>query len=454
LSLLNLPRLRRALADVDPCLVAGRVTHASGIMIEAALPRVTLGTSCEIRAADGRQVAAEVVGFTGGRALLMPFGELSGIGEGCAVVPRASAGQIQVGEALLGRVVDAAMVPVDGIDQPLVLRGRVPLHAPPPPAMSRRRISRPLPLGIRSIDACLTCGEGQRLGIMAGPGVGKSVLLGMLARSASADVIVVGLVGERGREVREFVERDLGPVGLRRSVVVVATGDEPPLVRVRAAMAATSVAEYFRARGKRVLLLVDSLSRVAMAQREIGLAAGEPPTSRGYPPSVFALLPRLVERAGNDAGPGSITALYTLLAEGDDLADPVVDAARAALDGHIVLSRKLADAGHYPAIDVLASISRVMTDVVTPAHRELAQRSRDVLSAYREAADLVEVGAYAAGSNPRVDRALRCIGALQTFLRQDPDQRFALSDTLNGMRAALEGGTPAPGDKTTEDRRG
>jgi flagellum-specific ATP synthase len=449
-SLLDLGRVRRALGELDTCVVAGKVTHASGIMVEAALPRVTVGTSCEIRAAGGRMVAAEVVGFSGPRALLMPFGEVSGIGEGCAVTPRASAGQIQVGEGLLGRVVDGAMVPIDGLDRPLTLRGRVPLHAPPPPAMSRRRISQPLVLGIRAIDACLTCGEGQRLGIMAGPGVGKSVLLGMLARSASADIIVVGLIGERGREVREFVERDLGARGLARSVVVVATGDEPPLVRVRAAMAATSVAEFFRARGKRVLLLMDSLSRVAMAQREIGLAAGEPPTSRGYPPSVFALLPRLVERAGNDAGPGSITALYTLLAEGDDMADPVVDAARAALDGHIVLSRKLANGGHYPAVDVLASISRVMNDVVAPLHRELAQRARDVLSAYREAADLIEVGAYASGSNPRVDRALRCIGALQTFLKQEPEQRFALNDTLGTLRTVLEAGTPPAG----EDRRG
>jgi flagellum-specific ATP synthase len=436
LSLLDTARIGRALAGVDPVVVSGRVTRVSGIIVEAALPQVAVGTSCEIQAMGGRQVAAEVVGFAGPHALLMPFGEVAGIGEGCPVRPRASAGEVPVGEGLLGRVVNAAMEPVDGLP-PVMLRGRASLHQAPPPAMTRRRIMEPLELGVRSLDSFLTCGEGQRLGIMAGPGVGKSVLLGMLARNASADVIVVGLVGERGREVREFVERDLGEEGLRRSCVVVATGDEPPLVRVRAAMAATAVAEYFRARGKKVLLLVDSLSRVAMAQREIGLAAGEPPTSRGYPPSVFAQLPRLVERAGNDDGPGSITALYTCLAEGDDLSDPVVDCARAALDGHIVLSRKLANSGHYPAVDVLASISRVMNDIVTPEHRELALLGREMLAAYRESADLIEVGAYVMGSNPRVDRAIKCRDALSSFLRQRITEAPPLGEDLAQLRRAL-----------------
>jgi flagellum-specific ATP synthase len=439
-SLLDLQGIRDRLSQAEPCVLAGRVTRASGIVVEAALPQVAVGTSCEIQAMGNRLVTAEVVGFSGSHVILMPFGDVRGIGEGCPVIPRASAGEIVVGQELLGRVVDAAMRPLDNMAAPQLCT-RVPLHAPPPPAMSRRRISRPLVLGIRSIDACLTCGEGQRLGIMAGPGLGKSVLLGMLARSADADVIVVGLVGERGREVREFVERDLGQ-GLQRSVVVVATGDEPPLVRVRAAMAATAVAEYFRDHGKRVLLLLDSLTRVAMAQREIGLAAGEPPTARGYPPSVFALLPRLVERAGNVAAAGSITAMYTVLAEGDDLTDPVVDAARACLDGHIILARRLAQRGHFPAVDVLNSVSRVMTDIVSATHRDLAQETREILAAYRETADLIEVGAYVAGTNPRVDRALRCINEVNAVLRQGPDERFALDQTLAGLKRAVE--TPAP----------
>lgn len=435
MSLIDHERLAAALRRAEPLPLQGRVLRATGLVVEAALPRVPLGTSCEIRVADHHRVAAEVVGFSGANALLMPFGEMQGICEGCAVVPRDSGAEVPVGDGLLGRVVDAGMRPIDGLPAPR-LEHRVPLNGRPPPAMRRQRISRPQVLGLKAIDALLTVGEGQRLGVLAGPGVGKSVMLGMVARHASADVIVVALVGERGREVREFVERDLGE-GLSRSVVVVATADEPPLVRVRAAMAATSVAEHFRARGLKVLLLVDSLSRVSMAQREIGLAAGEPPTSKGYPPSVFALMPRLVERAGNDEGEGSITALYTVLAEGDDLTDPVVDAARAILDGHVVLSRKLAGAGHFPSIDVLQSVSRVMSDVGTREHLALAQAARDVLATYRESADLVEVGAYVRGTNPRLDHALGCMSALNAFLRQGPDERFQLPMTLELLSKAL-----------------
>lgn len=438
--MLDLERLKSSLDGAEPLVIQGRVVRASGLIIEASLPRVALGTACVIRAEGERVVQAEVVGFNGPTALLMPLGDMEGICEGCAVVPRASAGELPVGEALLGRIVDARMAPLDGGPAP-VLKERARLSAPPPPAMMRRRIQRPLVLGIRAIDGCLTLGEGQRIGVMAGPGVGKSVLLGMVARHARADVIVVGLIGERGREVREFVERDLGAEGLKRSVVVVATGDESPLVRVRAGMAATAVAEYFRAKGRKVMLLIDSLSRIAMAQREIGLAAGEPPTSKGYPPSVFAALPRLVERAGNDQGPGSITALYTVLAEGDDLTDPVTDAARAALDGHVVLSRKLANAGHFPAIDVLASVSRCMTDVVPQAHRELAATVRDLLASYRESADLIEVGAYQSGTNPKVDRAIACMGQLNGLLRQAPTELSTLEQTLAKMQAAV---TPPP----------
>lgn len=435
MNLLDLDSLRRTVATADPLSVQGRVVRASGLIIEATLPAVAVGEACEILTGS-RTVAAEVVGFSGATALLMPFGEMNGICEGLPVVPRPSAGALPVGPSLLGRVVDTAMRPLDGGPVPL-LRTHVALHAAPPPAMARRRIARPLPTGVRALDALITIGEGQRLGIMAGPGVGKSVLMGMLARSADVDVIVVGLVGERGREVREFVERDLGPEGLARSVVVVATSDEPPLVRVKAAMAATAVAEFFRASGKKVLLLVDSLSRVCMAQREIGLAAGEPPTTKGYPPSVFAAMPRLLERAGNDEGEGSITAMYTVLAEGDDQADPVVDAAKSILDGHVVLSRKLAGAGHFPAIDVLASVSRVMSDVVDDRHRRLALAAREQLATYQESADLIEVGAYVAGSNPRVDRALKHREGLLGFLRQPPGERHTLHHTLEQLGGAI-----------------
>jgi flagellum-specific ATP synthase len=436
MSLHNMDMLREALGRAEPLPLQGRVLRAAGITVEATLPRVAVGSSCEIRASGGRIVVAEVVGFSGPTAILMPFGDMQGVCEGCPVIPRTHAADVPVGDALLGRVVDANIRPMDG--GPLfMLRGKANVNRNPPQAMSRKRISKPLALGVKLIDTCLTIGEGQRVGIMAGPGVGKSVLLGMVAKHANVDVIVVGLIGERGREVREFVERDLGPQGLARSVVVVATADEPPLVRVRAALAATAIAEYFRDQGKRVMLLVDSLSRVAMAQREIGLSAGEPPATKGYPPSVFAHMPRLLERAGLDEGPGSITGLYTVLAEGDDLSDPVVDAARAALDGHIILSRKLASAGQFPAVDLLGSISRVMTDIATPDHLSLAMNARDVLSAYRESADLIDVGAYVSGSNPRVDRAIRTVPGLNKFFKQSPNERFELSDSLAQLKAAL-----------------
>jgi flagellum-specific ATP synthase len=434
-SVCDVESVRRALEEVDLLPLTGTVLRATGLVVEAALPRVAVGTGCEILAGDGSVVQAEVVGFTGSTARLIPLSDLHGVGEGCAVVPRATAALVPVGQALLGRVLDASLHPLDDGPVPL-LRDRAELHARPPSAMARRRVSRPLCLGIRSIDAFLTVGEGQRMAILAGPGVGKSVLLGMLARSAQADVVVVGLVGERGREVREFIERDLGD-GLARSVVVVATSDESPVKRLRAAFVTAAVAEYFRTQGKRVLLLMDSLSRVAMAQREVGLAAGEPPATKGYPPSAFALLPRLAERAGNDAGPGSITAFYSVLAEGDDQADPIVDAAKATLDGHIVLSRKLAEMGQYPAVDVLGSISRVMADIVETGHRDLARQARELLSAYREAADLVEVGAYAHGSNPRVDRALACMHGLEAFCRQDPAERTPLPETLSRLQRVL-----------------
>jgi len=436
-TLFDLPKLAQILADADTLPVSGTVLRASGLVIEASLPRVAVGTCCEITTASGT-LMAEVVGFSGATAQLMPYGELSGVGAGCPVVPVASGQRVAVGPALLGRVLDSYLKPLDGGPTPL-LRDRVALNAKAPAAMERRRIERSFETGIRAIDALLTVGEGQRVAVMAGPGVGKSVLLGMLARNSSADVIVVGLIGERGREVREFIERDLGPSGLKRSVVVLATGDEPPVQRVRAAYAATAVAEYFRAQGKRALLLIDSLSRVAMAQREIGLAAGEPPTSKGYPPSVFAQIPRLVERAGNAVGQGSITAFYTCLAEGDDNTDPVVDCARAALDGHFVLSRRLAEGGHFPAIDPLASVSRVMSDVASKEHMMLARSAREALATYRESSDLIEVGAYVAGTNPRVDRAIALRQPLNAFLKQEPGDNFPFAQTIEGLRTVLGG---------------
>lgn len=439
MTLIDMQSMQKQLDKAETFIRSGRVTRASGLIIEASLPGVSMGTSCDIEVEGRDTVSAEVVGFSKSTALLMPVGDVQGIGEGARVVPRSFAAEIPVSEALLGRVVDPSMTPIDdGFN--IETRTLVPLSRTPPSAMQRRRILEPMVTGVRAIDSMLTVGEGQRMGIFAGAGVGKSSLLGTLARSANADVIVVGLVGERGREVREFVERDLGPEGLARSVVVVATGDAPPLVRVRAAQSATSVAEYFRARGRRVLLLLDSLTRVAMAQREIGLAAGEPPTSKGYPPSVFTTLPQLLERAGNDSGEGSMTAIYTVLVEGDDLSDPIADAARAILDGHIVLSRKLAGSGHFPAIDILQSVSRVMGDVTASAHQQIARVARETLAAYAESADLIEVGAYVSGSNPKVDRALQSIDALNTFLRQMPGEQSSLEDTMIRLRSVFQGG--------------
>lgn len=444
MKLLDLSSLDGALDEAAALVVEGRVTRISGLLIEATLPRAAIGAGVVVDCDHG-SVSAEVVGFSGPRALLMPVGETLGLREGARVRLAADSTSVPVSMALLGRVVDPMLRPLDGRPAP-VASTRTPLHAPAPAPMTRRRIHRALTTGVRAIDVCLTVGEGQRVGIMAGAGVGKSVLLGMLARSADADVIVTGLVGERGREVREFVERDLGPEGLKKSVVVVATSDQPPLLRLRAALTATAVAEHFRREGKRVLLLLDSLTRVAMAQREIGLSAEEPPTTKGYPPSVFVLLPRLLERAGNDDGPGSITALYTVLVEGDDLSDPIADCARSVLDGHIVLSRKLAGGGHFPAIDVLQSASRVMTDVADKAHLDVAAAVRDSLSAYAESADLIEVGAYVKGSNARVDQAIAARPSLLQVLRQRPDDRTALPAALDAARVAL---TPAPAPTST-----
>jgi flagellum-specific ATP synthase len=420
-------------ATLNPWPLQGLVERVTGLVVESRGPRGSLGDACLIeRDEDAGAIEAELIGFRRGSTLLMPLGDLTGVRPGDRVRLSPRPPDVPTGELLLGRVIDALGRPLDGRG-PLAADGRAPLLRSAPPALDRPRIDRILATGVRSIDALLTCGCGQRLGIFAGAGVGKSILLGMIARHSSADVNVIGLIGERGREVREFIERDLGPEGLARSVVVVVTGDQAPLLKRRGVQMATALAESFRDRGRDVLLLVDSLTRVAMAQREIGLSAGEPPTSKGYTPSVFTLLPGLLERAGR-SGTGSITAFYTVLVDGDDLSDPVPDAARSILDGHIVLSRKLADRGHYPAVDPLASVSRVMSDLAGAEHRRAASRLGAWLAAYDEAEDLVQIGAYAKGSDAMVDEALSRLPAIRAFMQQGKEDWSPLPETLRALQ--------------------
>lgn len=426
-----LERWIERLAELEPARIRGRVRQVVGLVVQAEGLAVPVGAVCEILPTGAPPVRGEVVGFRQEAALLMPLGELEGVRCGDEVVCRARAPRIPVGRALLGRVVDAEGNPLDG-GSPIFPERRVPLHASPPPPMERPRIAEPLATGVRAIDALHACGKGQRLGLFSGSGVGKSTLLGMCARYTAADVSVVALVGERGREVRDFVEKDLGPEGLRRSVVVVETSERPALRRVRAAFAATAVAEYFRDGGADVLLLMDSLTRVAAAQREIGLSAGEPPATKGYPPSVFGLLPRLLERAGRSPK-GSITGLYTVLVESDDIAEPIADASRAILDGHLWLSRELAHRAHYPAVDPLESISRLMVDVAPPEQRAAAARVKALWAAYRDAEDLIHVGAYVRGSNPEIDAAIRARGPILKFLRQEVTEPSTLEESRRGL---------------------
>jgi FliI/YscN family ATPase len=415
-------------AQMLPVGLVGRVTRVVGQTASVAGFPAPLGAVCRIERDSGGPVDAEVVGFRDRESVLLSYGELSGVRRGQRVELRQSLPAVRVGERMLGRVLDARGRFIDGGPRvPLPHRAR--LHAPPPPPLDRPRIEAPLETGVRVLDGLLTCGVGQRIGIFAGSGVGKSTLLGQIARYSSADVNVVALVGERGREVREFLERDLGPQGLARSVIVVATGDEPPLLRLRAAYVGTAIAEHFRDAGRHVLLMMDSVTRFALAQREIGLAAGEPPATRGYPPSVFAALPRLLERSGRGRR-GSITALYTVLVEGDDVNEPVSDTVRGVLDGHVVLSRELAHKSHWPAVDVLASISRSMPDVTPIEHRRAADALRRLIAARRRAEDLLAVDAYRAGSDPDIDQALRLEAAIENFLCQTPDTRHALPDTV------------------------
>lgn len=416
----------------------GVVTDVAGLVIEANGPFVSIGSHVSI-CSGAASIPAQVVGFRKDKVLLMPFTELQGISPGATVIAGEQESQVLVSDALLGRVIDGLGRPMDG--RPLSLSGElVPLYRDPPNPFSRVRIKDPFDLGVAAINSMLTVGAGQRIGIMAGSGVGKSTLLGMIAKHSSSDVNIIALVGERGREVREFMERDLGPEGLKRSVVVVATGNESPLLRIRAAFLGTALAEYFRDRGKRVVLMVDSVTRMAMAQREIGLAIGEPPSTRGYTPSVFALLPRLLERAGTSSGEGSITGVYTVLVEGDDMNEPIADATRGILDGHIVLSRRLAGKGHFPAIELLESVSRVMTDIVPPEVVQNASQARDIIATYREAEDLITIGAYKPGQNPRVDRAVTLIDKINQFLVQTATQRISIQESWIGLHTILKGG--------------
>lgn len=410
----------------------GKIAKIVGLTIEALGPPAEIGEICTLKSPKSdKKIIAEVVGFSEKKVILMPLGEMEEIGPDWEVEADGGKLAVPVGNELLGRILDGLGNPIDG-KGPLVCERRYPVFNSPPNPVERALIKRALPLGIKSIDALLTCGCGQRIGIFSGSGVGKSTLLGMIARNTKADINVIGLIGERGRELNAFIKNDLGEEGLKRSVIIVATSDKPPLVRTRAAFTATAIAEYFRDQGFDVLLMMDSLTRFAMAQREVGLAAGEPPVTKGYTPSVFAVLPKLLERAGTSKK-GSITGIYTVLVDGDDLNEPISDAVRGILDGHIVLSRTLASKNHYPAVDILASVSRLMNDVITKEHKMLAGRVKNVLSVYREAEDLINIGAYVKGNNPSIDEALKYIDKIQEFLKQEVDEKVDYHESLRKL---------------------
>lgn len=406
----------------------GRVIQVIGLLIEATGPQIPVGEVCLIKSSMG-PIPCEVVGFRRNSILLMPLVSTSGIKQGSEVVPINRPLMAPAGEELLGRIIDGLGNPIDDKGSLPSTIQMVPILRDPPNPFSRRRITTPLPTGIKVLDGLCTIGKGQRLGIFSGSGVGKSTLLGMICRSSEADVNVIGLIGERGREVREFIEKDLGPDGLRKSIVVVATSDKPALVRVKAAFTATAIAEYFRDKGKDVMLMMDSVTRFALAQREIGLAIGEPPTTRGYTPSVFSLLPKLLERAGTSKE-GSITAIYTVLVEGGDMDEPVADTVRGILDGHLVLSRELAHQNIYPAVDILASISRLMPDIVTKRHFEIATKIRDLYATYKQSQDLIDIGAYKKGSNPKIDEAIDKMPKIDNFIKQGIRESFQFSDII------------------------
>ncbi len=417
--------------------VAGRLTRMVGLTLEAVGFHAPIGSRCEVESANGNMIEAEVVGFSGEILYLMPTSDIRGLVPNARVRPIHSDSFVPVGEALLGRVVDGACKPLDG-KGPLDVTDRVPLHGEPINPLARAPVRQPLDVGVEAVNALMSVGRGQRMGLFAGSGVGKSVLLGMMTRFTEADVIVVGLIGERGREVKEFIEDILGTEGLSRSVVVASPADHSPLMRLHGAMLATSIAEYFRDKGQQVLLLMDSLTRYAQAQREIALAIGEPPATKGYPPSVFSLLPQLVERAGNGEKGGAITAIYTVLTEGDDQQDPVADAARAILDGHIVLSRSLAEMGVYPAIDIEASISRVMPQIVDEQHLAYAQQFKQIYAKYRQNEDLINVGAYAMGSDPKIDEAIQLHPRLTQLVQQSMNVAVNWQTSINNLTQTMQ----------------
>jgi FliI/YscN family ATPase len=429
---MELKELTRQVRGLPPGMLLGRVSKVVGLIVESHGPEGSVGEQMIIHLGDGRQIMAEVVGFHGQEVMLMPVENTDGIRPGLLVEATGHQPELPVSDQLLGRVIDPLGRALDG-GPDIVIRDRVPIHGQPANPMQRRRIGQVLATGVRSLDGLLTLGKGQRIGIFSGSGVGKSTLLGMIARNTSAQVNVIALVGERGRELREFIENDLGPEGLARSVVVVATSDQTPLLRLRCALAGTAVAEYFMRQGKDVLLMMDSVTRFAMAQREVGLSAGEPPSSRGYTPSVFALLPRLMERAGTFEGLGSITGIYTVLVEGDDMNEPIADAARGILDGHVVLSRRLAAKNHFPAIDILPSISRLFSTLAIPEQKQLSAKLRDLLATYLDAEDLIQIGAYTKGSSPNIDQAIQFQPAILAFLRQAVAEGSTYHETLLAM---------------------
>ncbi|NLN64842.1 MAG: flagellar protein export ATPase FliI [Clostridiaceae bacterium] len=434
---IDLEKYREALQKQQFISYKGQVSKVVGLTIESNGPETRVGELCRIiNPRLKREVLAEVVGFHDRGVLLMPLGEMSGIAPGNDVIATGMELSVCVGQGLLGRVLDGLGKPIDGKGR-MEISGRYPVNNTPPHPMERPRINEVLPLGVKCIDGLLTVGKGQRMGIFAGSGVGKSTLLGMIARNTRADINVIALIGERGREVRDFLERDLQEDGLKRSVVVVATSDQPALIRKTGAMVATAIAEYFRDQGKDVLLLMDSLTRFSMAQREIGLAIGEPPVSRGYTPSVFSIMPKLLERSGTSAK-GSITGLYTVLVDGDDMTEPITDTARSILDGHIFLSRQMAHRNHYPAVDVLGSISRVMNDIVTDEHKKTAGEIRKNLAVYSEAEDLINVGAYVKGSNQEIDQAISVISNINKFLVQSTEEKFTFQSTLEMMQQSIQ----------------